>query len=30
VARTIVFVLSQPAGVHVSDVLLRPTRQDYP
>ncbi len=30
VARTIAFVVSQPAAVHVSDVLIRPTRQDYP
>lgn len=30
VARSISFVLSQPAHVHVSDILIRPTRQDYP
>ncbi|MDI1289326.1 MAG: SDR family oxidoreductase [bacterium] len=30
VARMITFVASQPANVHVSDILLRPTRQDYP
>lgn len=30
VARSIAFVLSQPAAVHVSDVLIRPTRQEYP
>ncbi len=30
VARTISFVLAQPAHVHVSDILVRPTRQDYP
>lgn len=30
VARTISFVTSQPAHVHVGDVLMRPTRQDYP
>jgi NADP-dependent 3-hydroxy acid dehydrogenase YdfG len=30
VARTISFVCSQPPHVHVSDVLVRPTRQDYP
>jgi NADP-dependent 3-hydroxy acid dehydrogenase YdfG len=30
VARSIAFVLSQPPGVHVSDLLIRPTRQDYP
>lgn len=30
VARMVVFVASQPPAVHVSDVLIRPTRQDYP
>lgn len=30
VARTISFVASQPAYVHLSDVLIRPTRQEYP
>lgn len=30
VARSIAFVAAQPAGVHVSDILIRPTRQDYP
>lgn len=30
VARSIVFVLGQPAGVHVSDIVLRGTRQEYP
>ncbi|MBX3383675.1 MAG: SDR family oxidoreductase [Phycisphaeraceae bacterium] len=30
VARTIMFSISQPAGVHVSDLVLRPTRQEYP
>jgi NADP-dependent 3-hydroxy acid dehydrogenase YdfG len=30
VARTIGFIVSQPAGVHVCDVVIRPTRQDYP
>jgi NADP-dependent 3-hydroxy acid dehydrogenase YdfG len=30
VARTISFVLAQPAHVHVSDFIVRPTRQDYP
>jgi NADP-dependent 3-hydroxy acid dehydrogenase YdfG len=30
VARTAVFIASQPAHVHLSDALLRPTRQDYP
>lgn len=30
VARMIAFVASQPLHVHVSDILVRPTRQDYP
>ncbi len=30
VARVITFVVTQPANVHVNDVLLRPTRQEYP
>ncbi len=30
VARSVGFVLAQPANVHVSDILIRPTRQDYP
>lgn len=30
VARVVEFIVSQPAGVHVNDVMLRPTRQDYP
>lgn len=30
VARAVVFAASQPAAVHVSDVVIRPTRQDYP
>lgn len=30
VARTVVFIASQPAAVHVGDVLIRPTRQEYP
>jgi NADP-dependent 3-hydroxy acid dehydrogenase YdfG len=30
VARAVGFVCSQPARVHVGDVLVRPTRQDYP
>lgn len=30
VARAVSFIASQPAGVHMSDILLRPTRQDYP
>jgi NADP-dependent 3-hydroxy acid dehydrogenase YdfG len=30
VARMVEFVLAQPAHVHVSDVVVRPARQDYP
>lgn len=30
VARTITFVVSQPAHVHINDVVIRATRQDYP
>lgn len=30
VARAVTFIASQPPAVHVADVLLRPTRQDYP
>jgi NADP-dependent 3-hydroxy acid dehydrogenase YdfG len=30
VARTISFICSQPPYMHVSDVLVRPTRQEYP
>ena len=30
VARVITFILSQPPHVHINDVMLRPTRQDYP
>jgi len=30
VARSVTFVVSQPPAVHVSDVLIRPTRQEYP
>lgn len=30
VARCIAFIAHQPAGVHVADILIRPTRQDYP
>jgi NADP-dependent 3-hydroxy acid dehydrogenase YdfG len=30
VARAIAFVLEQPSNVHMYDVALRPTRQDYP
>lgn len=30
VARTILFSCAQPAGVHVNEIMLRPTRQAYP
>ncbi|MFT3685936.1 MAG: SDR family oxidoreductase [Phycisphaerales bacterium] len=30
IARTIAFIAAQPPHVHISDVLVRPTRQDYP
>lgn len=30
VARTIQFIVSQPPHVHVNDVVVRATRQDYP
>lgn len=30
VARTVTFIAQQPPGVHVADMLIRPTRQDYP
>lgn len=30
VARAILFACAQPAGVHLSEIMLRPTRQAYP
>ncbi len=30
IARAIHFILSQPPHVHISDIVVRPTRQDYP
>lgn len=30
VARSVTYICSQPPHVHVSDILIRPTRQDYP
>lgn len=30
VARTVRFICEQPAHVHLSDVLIRPVRQEYP
>lgn len=30
IARLVSFVVAQPAGVHACDIVIRPTRQDYP
>jgi len=30
VARLVRFVVAQPPGVHACDIVIRPTRQDYP
>jgi NADP-dependent 3-hydroxy acid dehydrogenase YdfG len=30
VARAIHFIVTQPPHVHISDIMVRPTRQDYP
>ncbi len=30
VANTIHFIVAQPPHVHISDIMVRPTRQDYP
>jgi NADP-dependent 3-hydroxy acid dehydrogenase YdfG len=30
IARSIGFIVSQPASVHICDIVIRPTRQDYP
>lgn len=30
IARNIVYIVSQPAHLHISDIVVRPTRQDYP
>jgi len=30
IARTILFITSQPAHVSINDVMIRPTRQEYP
>jgi len=30
VAEAVVFVVSRPAHVHVNEVVIRPTGQDYP
>jgi NADP-dependent 3-hydroxy acid dehydrogenase YdfG len=30
IARTILFVTGQPGHVHLNDIMIRPTRQEYP
>jgi NADP-dependent 3-hydroxy acid dehydrogenase YdfG len=30
ISRSIMFTVSQPPAVHVNDVMIRPTRQEYP
>jgi NADP-dependent 3-hydroxy acid dehydrogenase YdfG len=30
IARLVMFIVGQPAGMHVCDVMVRPTRQEYP
>lgn len=30
VARAVAFIVAQPAHVHVNDIVIRPTRQEYP
>ncbi|MBX3315810.1 MAG: SDR family oxidoreductase [Phycisphaeraceae bacterium] len=30
VARTVSFIAQQPPAVHINDIMIRPTRQDYP
>ena len=30
VANAIHYMVSQPPHVHISDIIVRPTRQDYP
>lgn len=30
ISRTIVFAISQPPAVHINDIMIRPTRQEYP
>ena len=30
VANAIQFIVTQPPHVHISDIIVRPTRQDYP
>jgi NADP-dependent 3-hydroxy acid dehydrogenase YdfG len=30
VANAIHYIVTQPPHVHISDIMIRPTRQDYP
>ena len=30
VARAILYIVNQPPHVHISDIIVRPTRQEYP
>ena len=30
VANAVHFIVAQPAHVHISDIMIRPTKQDYP
>jgi NADP-dependent 3-hydroxy acid dehydrogenase YdfG len=30
IARVVLFVTGQPSHVHVNDIMVRPTRQEYP
>ncbi|GIW73883.1 MAG: hypothetical protein KatS3mg103_0405 [Phycisphaerales bacterium] len=30
VAEAILWACARPAGVHLSEIMIRPTRQDYP
>jgi NADP-dependent 3-hydroxy acid dehydrogenase YdfG len=30
IARTVLFITAQPAGVHINNLMIRPTRQEYP
>lgn len=30
IAQLVCFIISQPAYIHINDVVVRPTRQDYP
>lgn len=30
IARAVTFIAQQPAHVHISDIVIRPTRQEYP